>query len=69
MNESKIFAGEISGNMSFNEKVWVLSARFPSGRAMTDGDIACKLGSNGTAPLGTLSTRIRIPQSCRVSAL
>ena len=48
----QIKAGRIVSGMSFNERVWALTARVPKGRVVTYGQIARKLGSNGYRAVG-----------------
>lgn len=45
--ESDIRAGRILPGMTFNERVWALTARIPAGKVVTYGDIAAALGSPG----------------------
>ena len=42
MNESAIKSGKITPSMSFNEKVWALTARVPKGKVVTYAQIARK---------------------------
>lgn len=44
-NESNIKSGRVSAGMTFNEKVWAMTARIPSGKVATYGDIARALKS------------------------
>src|SRR5688500_16523666 len=46
-HESDIRAGKLRPGMSFNERVWALTARIPAGAVVTYGDIAAALGSPG----------------------
>jgi methylated-DNA-[protein]-cysteine S-methyltransferase len=43
--ESNIRAGRLQPGMTFNERVWALTARIPAGKVVTYGDIAAALGS------------------------
>lgn len=43
--EQLIKAGKIVDGMSFNQRVWALCARIPTGRVATYGQIAAALGS------------------------
>ena len=43
--ERDIRAGQIRPGMTFNERVWALTARIPAGTVVTYGDIATALGS------------------------
>ena len=38
--EEQIKAGRLSDNLSFNQKVWALTARIPEGKVTTYGEIA-----------------------------
>lgn len=49
MNEKQIKSGQITPGMSFNEKVWAMTARIPAGKVVTYGDIARKLKTPGAA--------------------
>lgn len=51
-HEQKIKAGRISPGMTFNEKVWALTARIPKGKVTTYGRIARKLGSKAYRAVG-----------------
>lgn len=44
-HELDIRAGRIVDGMTFNEKVWALTARIPKGRLVTYGQIATALGN------------------------
>ena len=52
MIEQAITSGKLTRHMSFNEKVWTLTARVPRGKVTTYGAIARKLGSKGYRPVG-----------------
>jgi methylated-DNA-[protein]-cysteine S-methyltransferase len=43
--ETDIRAGRLRPGMTFNERVWALTARIPAGKVVTYGDIAAALGS------------------------
>ena len=43
--ERQIREGKINDEMSFNQKVWALTARIPAGKVVTYCDIAAALGS------------------------
>src|SRR5688572_24046840 len=43
--ESDIRAGRLQPGMTFNQRVWALTARIPAGKVVTYGDIAAALGS------------------------
>ena len=50
--EHDICAGKLKKGMSFNEKVWALTARVPKGQVTTYGEIARALGTNGYRAVG-----------------
>ena len=50
--ESDIRAGQIRPAMSFNQKVWAMTARVPAGRVTTYAEIARALGSKGYRAVG-----------------
>src|SRR5437763_440699 len=50
--EQDIRAGKIKKGMSFNQKVWALTARVPKGQVTTYGEIARCLGTNGYRAVG-----------------
>ena len=52
MFEREIKSGVIRDEMSFNEKVWALTARIPRGRVISYGDIARKLGTQAYRAVG-----------------
>ena len=52
MFEAQIKAGKIVRGMSFNQKVWALTARIPAGKVTTYGEIARKLGTSGARAVG-----------------
>ena len=47
--EQSIRSGRLVTGMSFNQRVWALTARIPAGKVCTYGDIAAALGSPGAA--------------------
>lgn len=47
-----IRAGRIVEGMSFDEKVWAMTARIPAGRVTTYGRIAAALGSRAARAVG-----------------
>src|SRR5215212_2671061 len=49
MVEQHIKSGRIKPGMSFNQKVWALTARIPRGEVTTYGQIAAALGAPGAA--------------------
>jgi methylated-DNA-[protein]-cysteine S-methyltransferase len=50
--ESSIRAGRLLPGMSFNEKVWALTARVPKGRVTTYGELARALGTKAYRAVG-----------------
>jgi methylated-DNA-[protein]-cysteine S-methyltransferase len=50
--EAPIKAGRVLPGMSFNQKVWALTARIPTGRVTTYARIAEALGSRGYRAVG-----------------
>jgi methylated-DNA-[protein]-cysteine S-methyltransferase len=57
MFEKEIHAGQIVHGMSFNQKVWALTARIPSGKVTTYGHIARTLGTNAYRAVGLAMNR------------
>jgi methylated-DNA-[protein]-cysteine S-methyltransferase len=57
MNIDQIKSGQIEDSMSFNEKVWALTARIPKGRVATYGMIARKLKTRGYRAVGNALNR------------
>jgi len=55
--EDQIKAGQICQGMTFNEKVWALTARIPRGKVTTYGDIARALNCNGARAMGNALNR------------
>ena len=55
--ERQIKAGEILPGMSFNEKVWALTARIPAGQVRTYAWIARELGTKGYRAVGNALNR------------
>ena len=55
--EPDIRAGRIVPGMSFNQKVWALTARVPAGKVTTYGRIAEALGSKGCRAVGNALNR------------
>src|SRR5918993_2308095 len=55
--EREIKAGRILPGMSFNEKVWALTARIPAGQVRTYASIARELGSKGYRAVGNALNR------------
>ncbi|HEV8291450.1 MAG TPA: MGMT family protein [Tepidisphaeraceae bacterium] len=50
--ETAIHAGQITPQMSFNQKVWALTSRIPRGQVTTYADIARKLKTRGYRAVG-----------------
>src|SRR3954470_20926683 len=55
--EREIKAGKIVPGMSFNQKVWALTARIPAGQVRTYAWIANELGSKGYRAVGNALNR------------
>ena len=51
-HESDIRAGKLRRGMTFNERVWALTAQIPAGKVVTYGDIAYAMGSKGARAVG-----------------
>jgi methylated-DNA-[protein]-cysteine S-methyltransferase len=56
-NESDIRAGKITKDMSFNEKVWALTAQIPKGQVTTYAEIARRLKTKGYRAVGNALNR------------
>lgn len=52
MLEGQIRSGTLSPAMSFNQKVWAITARIPKGKVVRYADIARALKSNGYRAVG-----------------
>ena len=50
--EPEIRAGRLLPGMTFNERVWALTAQIPAGKVVTYGDIAHAMGSKGARAVG-----------------
>ena len=50
--EQQIKSGRILPGMTFNQKVWAVTARIPRGKVITYGDVARALGSTGYRAVG-----------------
>jgi methylated-DNA-[protein]-cysteine S-methyltransferase len=50
--EASIRAGKIEPGMSFNQRVWALTARIPKGRVTTYGELARALGTKAYRAVG-----------------
>jgi methylated-DNA-[protein]-cysteine S-methyltransferase len=57
MFEQQIKAGQVCEDMSFNQKVWALTARIPRGWVVTYADIAHKLGTKAYRAVGNALNR------------
>src|SRR5688572_14581132 len=57
MLEQQIKSGKLSPAMSFNQKVWALTARIPQGKVVRYADIARALKSNGYRAVGNALNR------------
>ena len=57
MIENAIRAGKIVDGMSFNQKVWAMTARVPAGKVTTYAQIARALGTKGYRAVGNALNR------------
>jgi len=57
VSEADVKAGIILPGMSFNEKVWALVARIPTGKVTTYGSIALALGTQAYRAVGNAMNR------------
>src|SRR5580765_6461492 len=57
MFEKQIKSGKLDPEMSFNEKVWAMTARIPRGKVATYADVASALGSKGFRAVGNALNR------------
>lgn len=55
--ETDIKAGRLRAGMTFNQKVWALTARVPRGKVTTYAEIARKLGTRGYRAVGNALNR------------
>ena len=53
--ERSIKSGKLSNEMSFNQKVWTITARIPRGNVVTYGDIAEALKTKAYRAVGNAS--------------
>ena len=53
----QIKSGRLTRAMGFNQKVWALTARIPSGKVATYGDIAKMLGTKAYRAVGNALNR------------
>lgn len=52
MSEQQIKAGKISAGMTFQQRVWALTARIPKGKVVTYADLAKALNTKGYRAVG-----------------
>lgn len=57
MMEHQIKAGRIVPGMTFNQKVWAITARIPRGKVATYADVASALESKGYRAVGNALNR------------
>jgi methylated-DNA-[protein]-cysteine S-methyltransferase len=57
MLEREIKAGKLSKDMTFNQKVWAITARIPAGKVTTYADIARCLKTKGYRAVGNALNR------------
>jgi methylated-DNA-[protein]-cysteine S-methyltransferase len=55
--EQQIKAGRIVPGMTFNQKVWAITARIPRGKVAIYADVASALGSRGYRAVGNALNR------------
>jgi len=55
--DEQIKSGRLSPAMSFNQKVWALTARIPKGKVTTYGEIARALGTRAYRAVGNALNR------------
>ena len=60
MYEQLITQGHLTRGMSFNERVWAMTARVPRGKVTTYGHIARKLGTRAYRAVGNALNRNRM---------
>ena len=53
----EICAGRLQPGMTFNERVWALTAQIPAGKVVTYADVAAALGSKGYRAVGNALNR------------
>jgi methylated-DNA-[protein]-cysteine S-methyltransferase len=53
----EICAGRLRPGMTFNERVWALTAQVPAGKVVTYADVAAALGSKGYRAVGNALNR------------
>ena len=51
-HETLITAGRLDDDMTFNERVWALTAQVPAGRVTTYAEIARRMGTRGYRAVG-----------------
>jgi len=57
MREKSIKAGVMTDDMTFNERVWTLTARIPAGKVVTYGQIAHALDTRAYRAVGNALNR------------
>ena len=57
MFEKEIHSGQLVPGMSFNQRVWALTARIPQGKVTTYGHIARQLGTHAYRAVGLAMNR------------
>jgi len=57
VSKKLICSGQLSRDMSFNERVWTLTARVPKGKVVTYGQIAEQLGTRAYRAVGNAMNR------------
>ena len=55
--EPDIRAGRVKPGMTFNERVWAMTARIPAGKVVTYADIATALGTKAYRAVGNALNR------------
>ena len=53
MTRNQIITGRIHQTMNFNEKIWALTTRIPTGKVTTYGHIAHKVGTTAYRAVGS----------------
>ena len=55
--EPDVRAGRLRPGMTFNQRVWTLTAQVPAGKVVTYADVATALGSKGYRAVGNALNR------------
>lgn len=50
--KSEILRGQVLPDMTFDQKVWAITARIPRGKVVTYGQVAAALGTRGCRAVG-----------------